>query len=157
MRESILVTPATCWPYGNPYTRIPEKINGSKMIRARDLRKTQTDAESALWAELRSRQLSGHRFKRQHPIGPYIVDFVCLESNLVVELDGGQQQVSIKYDSARTDYLNQHGFSVIRFWNNQVLTEINGVKEAILLSLTIQIEKPDPPQILSLTRKSELF
>jgi very-short-patch-repair endonuclease len=75
----------------------------------------------------------------------------------VVELDGGQQQVSIKYDSARTDYLNQHGFSVIRFWNNQVLTEINGVKEAILLSLTIQIEKPDPPQILSLTRKSELF
>ena len=128
-----------------------------KITRARELRKNQTEAELFLWSDLRAHRLGGYHFKRQHPIGPYIVDFVCLESRLVVELDGGQQQVSIKYDSARTDYLNQHGFSVIRFWNNQVLTEINGVKEAILLALTIQIEKPDPPQILSLTRKSELF
>ncbi len=133
------------------------KPRSLKITRARQLRKDSTDAEAVLWQELRSRQLSGYRFKRQHPISNFMVDFVCLESRRVVELDGGQQQVSFKYDSARTDYLNQHGFSVIRFWNNQVLTEINGVKEAILLSLTIQIEKPDPPQILSLTRKSELF
>ena len=120
------------------------KIHGFRIIRARNLRKNQTDAESALWAELRSRQLSGHRFKRQHPIGPYIVDFVCLESNLVVELDGGQHQISIEYDAERSKYLNQHGFSVLRFWNNQVLTEIEGVKEAILLALTRYTEKPNP-------------
>ncbi len=86
--------------------------------------------------EIRRRQLGGHRFRRQHPIGMYIVDFVCLESRLVVELDGGQHLESVEYDSARTAYLNGRGFSVIRFWNNQVLAEIHGVKEAILLALT---------------------
>ena len=112
------------------------KIHGFRIIRARNLRKNQTDAESALWAELRSRQLSGHRFKRQHPIGPYIFDFVCLESRLVVELDGGQHATTGEYDEARTAYLISRGFSVVRFWNNQVLTEISEVKESILLALT---------------------
>lgn len=111
------------------------KIHGSRIIRARNLRKNQTDAESALWAELRSRQLCGYRFKRQHPLGNYIVDFVCLESHLVVELDGGQHTASPEYDERRTAYLNSRGFPVIRFWNNQVFAEIDGVKETILLAL----------------------
>ena len=112
------------------------KIHGSRVIHARELRKNSTNAESALWAELRDRRLCEFRFKRQHPIGPYIVDFVCLESRLVVELDGGQHQVLIEYDAERTNYLNQRGFSVLRFWNNQVFAELSGVKEAILLALT---------------------
>ena len=64
------------------------------------------------------------------------MDFVCLESRLVIELDGGQHLESVEYDAARTAYLNNYGYSVIRFWNNQVLAEINGVKEAILMALT---------------------
>ena len=107
-----------------------------KITRARELRKDQTEAESSLWFELRAHRLGGYHFRRQHPIGPYIVDFVCLESRLVVELDGGQHAESVEYDEARTAFLSSRGFSVIRFWNNQVLTEISGVKEAILLALT---------------------
>jgi len=106
-----------------------------EIIRARELRKNATEAEAALWAQLRYRQLGGHRFRRQRPIGRYIVDFVCLEGRVVVELDGGQHQESVRYDDARTAELNGLGFMVIRFWNNQVLAEMDGVKEAILLAL----------------------
>ena len=119
-----------------PTLKFLMKIHGSRVIRARELRKNSTDAESTLWAELRDRRLCDFRFKRQHPIGPYIVDFVCLESRLVVELDGGQHSTTSEYDDARTNYINQRGFSVIRFWNNQALAQIDGVKEAILLALT---------------------
>ena len=103
--------------------------------RARELRNNPTYAEQTLWKVLRARQLSGHRFRRQHPIGPYIVDFVCLERNLVVELDGGQHLESMEYDAERSSYLNDCGFSVIQFWNNQALKELDGVREAILLAL----------------------
>ena len=112
------------------------KPRSLKITRARELRRNSTDAETTLWQELRSRQLCGYRFKRQHPIGGFIVDFVCLDSRLVVELDGGQHAVSVVYDAARTAYLISRGFSVIRFWNNQVLAEMDGLKEAILLALT---------------------
>ena len=112
------------------------KRRSLEIIRARELRKYATEAETALWAQLRYRKLGGHRFRRQRPIGGYIVDFVCLEGQVVVELDGGQHQESGRYDAARTVELNGLGFTVIRFWNNQVLAEIGGVKEAILLMLT---------------------
>ena len=107
-----------------------------KITRARELRKNQTEAELFLWSDLRAHRLGGYNFKRQHPIGPYIVDFVCLEGRLVVELHGGQHLEPGEYDAARTTYLNSRGFSVIRFWNNQVLAETDGVKEAILLALS---------------------
>ena len=112
------------------------EIHSLEIIRARQLRKNPTKAESALWSELRARQLSGYRFRRQHPMGRFIVDFVCLEGHLVVELDGGQHAASVEYDAARTACLHERGFSVIRFWNNQVLAEMNGVRESILLALT---------------------
>ena len=111
------------------------KLRSLKISRARQLRQRSTDAETALWHELRNRQLLGYRFKRQHPIGPYIVDFVCLEQKLVVELDGGQHLESVEYDKERSSYLNDMGLTVARFWNNQVLAEMDGVKEAILLAL----------------------
>jgi very-short-patch-repair endonuclease len=120
------------------------KIHVARVTHARELRKNSTNAESALWAELRNRRLCGYRFKRQHPIGPYIVDFVCLDARLVVELDGGQHQASAQYDAARTDYLNERRYSVIRFWNNQVLNELDGVKQAIFLALSAKTAKPSP-------------
>lgn len=99
--------------------------------RARQLRKSMTDAEQALWARLRRRQVLGHKFCRQHPLGGYIVDFVCLDEKLVVEVDGGQHDEQRDEDSLRTRCLEQKGFRVLRFWNHQVLGELDAVIEAI--------------------------
>jgi len=96
--------------------------------RAKDLRKHMTDAEKLLWKYLRRRQL-GVKFRRQEPIGRYIVDFVCFEKRLVVEVDGGQHGGS--YDDERDRWLNMQGFKVLRFWNNEVLKNIEGVLEVI--------------------------
>mgnify|MGYP000044112663 FL=1 len=120
------------------------KLRSLKIMRARQPRKSSTDAEKTLWQDLRSRQLFGHRFKRQHPIGNYFVDFVCLESNLVVELDGGQHLESSEYDAARAAYLEDRGFSIGRPWNNQVSNEMDGVKESILLALNPVAKETKP-------------
>lgn len=108
--------------------------------KARTLRKRPTDAESALWRQLRLRQIEGYKFRRQHPIGPYIVDFVCLERKLIVEVDGGQHALQVQKDSERTAWLESVGYRVVRFWDHEVLTELESVKEAIRRSLT------PPPQ-----------
>ncbi|PKL96313.1 MAG: hypothetical protein CVV18_02225 [Gammaproteobacteria bacterium HGW-Gammaproteobacteria-8] len=87
------------------------------------LRKQMTDAESRLWHFLRRRQLNGCKFRRQHPVGPFIADFACLEAGLIIEVDGGQHAERIAEDDQRTRYLNSCGFKVLRFWNNEVLKE----------------------------------
>ncbi|MYC08490.1 MAG: endonuclease domain-containing protein, partial [Chloroflexi bacterium] len=79
--------------------------------------------------------VSGCKFRRQAPIGHYIVDFVCFENRLVIEVDGGQHQQSASYDAARTAWLEREGFRVIRFWNNQVLQETDSVREAIFIDV----------------------
>jgi len=84
-----------------------------------------------LWSHLRIKQMEGNRFRRQQPIGPYVVDFVCFEKKLVVELDGGQHAEQSAYDAERTTWLESQGFRVLRFWNHQVLREIEAVKEVI--------------------------
>lgn len=94
---------------------------------ARRLRKTMTDAEQALWRHLRDRQLDGYRFRRQVPIGDYIVDFVCLDVGLVVEVDGGQHAIKQDDDKARDAWLANEGYRVVRFWNNDVLANREGV------------------------------
>ena len=99
---------------------------------ARKLRRQQTDVETKLWMRLRDRQLCGAKFRRQHPIGPYIVDFCCVESSLVVELDGGQHAEQAAADLARTNFLESRGHRVLRFWNNDVLTNLAGVVERII-------------------------
>ena len=99
--------------------------------RARELRNNPTDAERALWQQLRRRQIGGYKFRRQHPLGNYIVDFFCVEKGLIIELDGGQHQERIAYDNIRTEWLASQGFRVLRFWNNQVLEEIEAVKQVI--------------------------
>lgn len=101
-------------------------------VRARILRGNATEAEALLWSRLRDRRLTGHKFRRQRPIGPYFADFACLEARLVVELDGGQHVEAAAYDAARTLAMEREGFRVLRFWNNEVLTQIDAVCEQIL-------------------------
>ena len=103
--------------------------------RARRLRKEMTDAERALWARLRRRQLNGFPFRRQYPLGRYIVDFVCLAQRLVIELDGGQHSVQQDYDAKRTAWLEKQGYRVIRFWDNDVLLETDTVVASIFEAL----------------------
>ena len=102
--------------------------------RAQSLRNNATDAERKLWSILRKRQLSGAKFSRQMPIGPYICDFLCREHNLVIEADGGQHAESNR-DDARDRYLTDQGFQVLRFWNNDVLENLEGVADRIRSAL----------------------
>jgi very-short-patch-repair endonuclease len=92
------------------------------------------DAEFRLWCELRNRGLDGLRFRRQHPVGPYIVDFFCPERNLIVEVDGEQHSMepNRRADLARTRWLESQGHLVVRFWTNEVMSELEGVCAAIL-------------------------
>ena len=104
---------------------------------AKSLRSNQTDAEIKLWYHLRAHRFFGLKFKRQKPIGIYIVDFVCLEQKLIIELDGGQHAESVEYDELRTQFLENAGYKVLRFWNNQVLQEMESVLEAIRIEITL--------------------
>ena len=100
------------------------------MPNPRQLRKNMTEAEHVLWFRLRSHQVEGHKFRRQHPIGHYVVDFVCLEKKLVVEVDGSQHMDDPK-DERRTRWLESEGYRVMRFWDNDVLVETDAVLEVI--------------------------
>ncbi len=91
-----------------------------------------TDAERRLWRYLRLRQLDGHKFRRQVPIGPYIADFVCLKAMLVIEVDGGQHAEAHAYDSRRDDFMRGQGYRILRFWNNDVLANMDGVWQTIV-------------------------
>ncbi|MDO8290431.1 MAG: endonuclease domain-containing protein [Parvibaculum sp.] len=103
--------------------------------RARALRRSLTDAERKLWYALR-RDATGVYFRRQHPIGSYVVDFVCLEHKLIIEADGGQHaEMRAEHDAVRTAWLEQRGYTVMRFWNNDILNNIEGVVEAICARL----------------------
>jgi very-short-patch-repair endonuclease len=102
---------------------------------ARQLRSTPTDAEIRLWSRLRRKQLDGFRFRRQHPIGPYIVDFFCPEAKLIVEVDGGQHNVDEEKDERRTRWLEERGYRVIRFWNNDALSNTDAAVLAVLEEL----------------------
>ncbi len=106
------------------------RLTATQRTRSRQLRKDMTDAERALWQELRDREKFSIKFRRQFPIGQYIADFVCLEHRLIVEVDGGQHLQSAD-DDQRTRWLELNGFRVLRFWNNDVLKNRQGVCEAI--------------------------
>ncbi len=112
---------------------VPQTVmrEGEKIATARSLRRRQTDAEKALWRLLRNRTFLGAKFRRQHAIGRYVADFVCLELKLIVELDGGQHAMNEEADRKRTFELNQLGFQVLRIWNNDMLTNPEGVLRLI--------------------------
>jgi very-short-patch-repair endonuclease len=118
--------------------------------RARALRQRLTDAEKLLWRHLRNRGLGGWKFRRQYPVGPYIVDFICPEKNIVIEIDGGQHAANEALDLQRSAFLNKMGYRVLRFWNNEVLQETEAVLEAIFAILTDAAQnspapRPSPP------------
>jgi very-short-patch-repair endonuclease len=104
------------------------------VVLSRNLRKNQTDAENLLWRHLRRKQLDGFRFRRQQPIGKCIVDFVCLEKRLILEIDGGQHAIEQNKDKQRDNWLIAEGYRILRFWNNDVLTNLEGVLEIIRLN-----------------------
>ena len=114
--------------------------------RVRALRKRMTDAERLLCRHLRNRELGGWKFKRQYPVGPHIVDFICVDKNVVIEVDGGQHAENEDSDLQRSAFLNKMGYRVFRFWNNQVLQETEAVLEAILAILADGKQNSPSPQ-----------
>lgn len=113
--------------------------NAITLIKARRLRSDMTEAEQALWLQLRDRRLAGFKFRRQFPVGPFFADFACWQAKLIVELDGGQHSVQAAYDQQRTSFLKRQGFTVIRFWNDEVLLNWEGVRQVILWNLQRKI------------------
>jgi very-short-patch-repair endonuclease len=113
-------------------------------VKARQLRRDQTDAEQTLWARLRDRQLCGAKFRRQHPVGPFVADFCCPQRKLVVELDGGQHAEEVAADHKRSRFLEEQGYRVLRFWNHDLLQNTEAVLERIAEALN------DPHPSLSL-------
>lgn len=107
------------------------------MHRAGELRKELTPAERKLWAYLRNNKINGVSFRRQHAIGKYIPDFCAVQEKLIIELDGSQHLEQETYDAERTKYLEEQGYKVIRFWNNQVMNDMNSV----ILAITYAIEE----------------
>jgi very-short-patch-repair endonuclease len=109
--------------------------------KARELRRNATDAEMKLWFAVRDRRLAGFKFVRQKSIGPYVVDFLCRDRSLIVEVDGGQHAES-KSDQVRDAYLASEGYRILRFWNSDVLGNHDGVLETLLASLNPSATKP---------------
>ena len=113
--------------------------------RAKQMRSKPTEAEHRLWQLLRAKRLAGYKFKRQLPIDDYIVDFACVQKRLIVEADGSQH-LENGYDTDRDAYLRSQGFTVLRFWNNDIFTNEDGVLTSILTALERPLSPTPPPQ-----------
>ena len=125
-----------------PPSRGKGGMGGMNKINARRLRKNLTNAERILWKHLRLRQMREFKFRRQQPIDRYIVDFVCFERRLIVEIDGGHHSEQPIQDAERDQHLKEQGFTVLRFWNSEVLGEIEAVKERIFNALELHFDPP---------------
>ena len=112
-----------------------EGLQALMKSRARLLRRKSTDAEVVLWQHLRNRRLLGCKFRRQVPIGKYIVDFLCEDPPIIMELDGGQHMEQERYDQMRTNWLQANGFLVLRFWNNDIAENMEGVLERLFSTI----------------------
>jgi very-short-patch-repair endonuclease len=119
------------------YSKLPEEM----LDFARSLRVQQTDAENLLWLLLRNRRIAGFKFRRQHPVSQFTLDFYCKEAGLAVEIDGGEHNYDIAAlkDSARSCLLGEMGIHIIRFWNNEVLTDTEAVLERIYQELVERV------------------
>jgi very-short-patch-repair endonuclease len=107
------------------------KLSENLTQKAKNLRKTSTFAERLLWRHLRAKQVEGYKFRKQEPIGNYVVDFVCYEKRIIIEVDGSQHQIKTDKDRIRDEWLKKQGFRVLRFWNNEVLRNTEGVYQVI--------------------------
>ena len=118
--------------------------NAKTQARATALRRAQTDAEQRMWHFLRRRHLRGYRFRRQVPVGPYILDFFCIEARLAIEIDGSQHASARTYDERREKFLADCGIRVLRFWNNEVLQQTDAVLQVVLNALESSAAKMPP-------------
>ena len=119
----------------------PPRRNRPRTVQqAKKLRREMTDAERKLWLRLNLRRLGGVKFRKQVPVAPYIADFACLERRLIIELDGGQHDENKAKDEIRTRYLEAKGYRVLRFWNTDVMRNIDGVVEAIARAIGMRID-----------------
>lgn len=130
---------------GKCHARTNQSVYSQENRIQRLLRSNMTDAEQKLWRGLRGRQLHGWKFRRQHPYGDYVLDFVCLEAKLVVEVDGGQHVEQRQDDISRDANLRAAGFAVLRFWNHQVMQQSDDVMEAIVAALPATNPPPSQP------------
>jgi very-short-patch-repair endonuclease len=121
------------------------RFNSTTKQNSRRLRREMTDAERRLWQNIRERQMGGHKFRRQHPAGRYVLDFVCLEARLVIEVDGGQHGERVEEDRLRSQWLEARGFRVVRFWNHEVLNHLEEVKAVIWRALSLGTQPPSQP------------
>jgi very-short-patch-repair endonuclease len=122
------------------------KIDGTEALaRVRQLRREMTPAEDLLWGRLRSRRLEGFKFRSQVWLGPFIADFFCWEAKLIVEVDGAQHADRVGYDSARSEQLAGQGYKVLRFWNNEVLGDLEVVLAKIRTELLARVPSPSRP------------
>ncbi len=112
--------------------------------KARRLRRDMTETEKRLWYYLRSSRFEGYKFRRQYPLGNYIVDFICVQEKLIIELDGGQHLLQLKYDSIRDNWFKQQGFHILRFWNNEMMEKPVGVLQVIMEYLKCESAARDP-------------
>ena len=148
-------------PQASRWGEIKRLYSPQTLKRAKALRQSQSNAEGLLWHYLRKKQLDGHKFRRQQPIGRFIVDFVCMPKKLVIELDGGQHSTQKAYDEQRDQFLKERGYRVLRFWNSVVFENCYGVLESILAALQDDATKvsespPSPsPNHSSLEGESE--
>ncbi len=133
-----------------PHFQVPDRELGS----ARRLRSSMSEAEKRLWYRLRTHRFCGASFRRQTPIGSYIVDFVCHDAGLVIELDGGQHGAprAAKRDERRTAWLGSRGYRALRFWNHDVLRNLDGV----LQSIAAELARCEPPSRFAVERRTDL-
>jgi len=117
-------------------SRLAALRRGCNPGHVKELRSSPTDAENRMWYYLRAGRFHKRKFRRQVPMGPYIVDFLCERARLIVEVDGGQHQEDRRYDAQRTAWLGARGYEVVRFWNNDVMSNIDGVMDVLYDALT---------------------
>ena len=127
--------------------KVSERVNLNLLKNAKALRENMTDAERILWQHLRAARLSGFKFKRQQPFGRYILDFVCFDTKLIIELDGSQPQDAAVQNVARDVWLNAQWFSVLRFWNSEFLQNQAGSLEKVLAELGVATPSPNPSPV----------
>ncbi|MGE3150151.1 MAG: endonuclease domain-containing protein [Pseudorhodoplanes sp.] len=133
-----------------PHRKVPDRVRAH----ARSLRSEMTDAEGRIWFRLRAHRFQGASFRRQIPIGPYIADFACLDARLIVEIDGGQHaSTHLTRDTVRDAWLQAQQFTVLRFWNSDVLTNLDGVLELIAEALAQAV----PPSLTLPHSRSRMF
>ena len=136
------------------FPKSPAKLPEDLKTWAKEMRKQMPVAEVLLWKLLLNRSIAGAKFRRQHPIGRYILDFYCDEKKLAIELDGSQHCDQREYDQQRDEFLNALGIRVLRFWNNQMLQETESVLEVIYLNLTT-VEEPELRTLLPLAGEGQ--